>query len=100
MSPAMRSCFVEKPDLAAFTALPANVPLDQLNPEKAAMADVSRKLDLSRPDRIDDDALNRVLWHAMKGANAPYPAEFAGAHGKGLGSLHLKLNQSRDDGDE
>jgi hypothetical protein len=64
------------------------------------MADVSLKLDLSKPDRINDDALNRVLWHAMKGSDAPYPAEFAGAHGRGLGPLHLKLDRVGKDDDD
>jgi len=25
-------------------------------------------------DRIDEDALNRVLWHSIKGVGTPYPA--------------------------
>lgn len=24
--------------------------------------------------RIDEDALNRILWHSIKGENTPYPA--------------------------
>ena len=25
------------------------------------------------PDKADDDVLNRILWHAMKGYDAPFP---------------------------
>ena len=34
--------------------------------------------------------MNRVLWYAAHG-DEPYPAQFAGAHGKGLAALGLKL---------
>ena len=33
----------------------------------------------------------------MRGANAAYPAEYAGAHGKGLKSLKLKPGDDDDD---
>ena len=32
----------------------------------------------------DDDDLNRIIWHAMKGCDVPYPSEWAGFHGRGL----------------
>jgi hypothetical protein len=35
-------------------------------------------MDFSREDRAPEDALNRVLWHAIKGAHTPYPANTAG----------------------
>ncbi len=43
--------------------------------------------------------LNRPgVWLAESGTTAPYPAEFAGPHGKGLAALHLKLDKT-DPGD-
>lgn len=85
MAPTMEACFTSTPDFRAFTALPARVPLDQMNPSGSPTA-----MDFSRPDRIDDNALNRALWLAEKGS-IPYPAQFAGSHGKGLKKLGLKL---------
>ena len=41
-----------------------------------------------RPDRMDDDAMNRILWQVAMG-DAPYPGMFAGAHGRGLKGLRL-----------
>jgi len=29
--------------------------------------------DLDNYDRIDEDTFNRIIWHAMKGYNRPYP---------------------------
>jgi len=105
----MEDCFNSQPDLAPFTALPNQIPLDERNKPKAAMAPDERKLadavdamDFTRPDRLDEDQFNRLLWFAS-GNPAPYPAEFAGPHGKGLAALHLKLDRSakpKDDDDD
>jgi hypothetical protein len=39
---------------------------------------------------VDEETFNRVLWYAQKGESTPYPAAFAGPHGKGLAKLGLK----------
>jgi len=57
-------------------------------------------MDLSRPDLIDDDAFNRQLWQAAKGPNVPYPTHLAGAHGRGLEALRLKLQKDLDGDDD
>jgi hypothetical protein len=54
------------------------------------MAELSERQDFGKPDRVDDDIMNRVLWHAVKGVDVPYPAEWAGAHGRGLKGLKLR----------
>jgi len=104
MAPVMKECFTKRADLRPYTALANNIPLDQMNPPKAKAApkekeaaEQSEAMDFSEPDRVDDDLLNRILWHAMKGMDARYPAEFAGAHGKGLGKLKLKAGDGDDD---
>ncbi len=98
-SPLMTACFTDKPDLAPYQARPAGVPIDEPNPRTDALqgkarqlAEASERFDLSGPDRIDDDTMNRILWHSCMGIDAAYPAEFAGAHGKGLKRLGLKLD--------
>jgi YVTN family beta-propeller protein len=96
LAPLMTDCFTDTPDLTSYKALPVSTPLDQLNPAKdklpkkeRELAEVSERQDWSKPDRVDDDAVNRVLWHAVKGVDTPYPAEWAGAHGRGLKGLKL-----------
>jgi len=86
VAPTMEACFTLKPDFRPFTALPNWVPLDEKNPPGPVVA-----MDFSRPDRIEDDALNRILWKAAKG-DLPYPAHLAGAHGTGLKPLGLRLD--------
>mgnify|MGYP001769897848 CR=1 FL=1 len=34
----------------------------------------SARLPLDQIDQCPEDTLNRILWHAMKGPQAPYPA--------------------------
>jgi hypothetical protein len=77
----MFDCFTETPDLTPFTALPANVRLDEMNPDPAAITDAalradaekSATLDLEQMDRAPEDVLNRILWRAMRGSKVPYP---------------------------
>jgi YVTN family beta-propeller protein len=77
----MFDCFTDKPDFTPFTAVTNNVPLDQMNPDPKKISDLllrknayaSARLPLELPDRCPEDQFNRILWHAMKGSQAPYP---------------------------
>ena len=77
----MFDVFMDKPDLTPFKSVPNQVPLDDKNPDPSKIANAlmrelaeeSEKLVLDRPDAIEEGALNRILWHAMKGPDAPFP---------------------------
>ena len=53
-----------------------------MNPEPKKVSDAtlrkdalaSARLPLRLPDQCPEDLLNRILWRAMKGPQAPYPA--------------------------
>jgi hypothetical protein len=87
----MSDCFTATPDFTPFKAVPNNVPLDELNPEPKKVSDpllrkhalASAKLPLDRIDACPEDLFNRILWHAMKGSEAPYPTWAAGLGGDG-----------------
>lgn len=105
MAPIMFECFTDTPDFTPYTALPSNIDLAEgvggnasLTPTQRYWADKARQLDLSAPDRIDEDTFNRWIWHSIKG-DEPYPVAFVGAHGKGLKALGLKLAPDEDDED-
>ncbi len=78
----MFDCFAGTPDLTPFDAVPTNIPLDTMNPPKDKIADAllrrhaiqSARLNFKRIDACPEDALNRILWHAVKGSAVPYPA--------------------------
>jgi len=104
LAPVMTTCFTDKPDFTPYTALPNRVPLDELNPPLSSLtpqqrhwAEASLRLPLEKPDLAEEDLLNRILWHAVRGVDAPYPSEFAGAHGKGLAARGLVLMPEEKD---
>jgi YVTN family beta-propeller protein len=106
MAPVMTACFTDNPDLTPYQALPNRVPLDELNPPLQSLspaarywAEASLRLPLEKPDRADENLLNRIIWHAVQGVDAPYPAEFAGAHGRGLAARGLVFAPEEEEED-
>jgi YVTN family beta-propeller protein len=81
----MRHCFGTEADLASYRAVPNRIPLDEMNAALGSLtgpalhwAKKSLELDLDEADKADEDTLNRILWHSVRGYEAPYPQEFAG----------------------
>jgi YVTN family beta-propeller protein len=78
----MFDCFTEKPDFRPFEAVLNIVPLNRLNlppntiPDPVLRRDaaVSARLNFRMVDACPEDALNHILWHAVKGSVAPYPS--------------------------
>jgi hypothetical protein len=78
----MTDCFTDQPDFTPYVAEPNTIPLDRMNPAPQKVADpllrrqayASARLPLERMDQCPEDLLNRILWHAMRGSQAPYPA--------------------------
>lgn len=77
----MFACFTSQPDFTPYVAVTNNIPLDQMNPEPKAIADpllrryalASEKLPLDEVDKCPEELFNRILWHAQKGSQAPFP---------------------------
>ena len=77
----MSDCFTATPDFTPFKAVANNVPLDEMNPEPKKISDAllrkyalaSARLPLDKVDACPEDLFNRILWHAMKGSQTPYP---------------------------
>jgi YVTN family beta-propeller protein len=76
----MLDCFTNKPDYTPYNFVKNNIPLDRLNPSldnllgaQLYWAKKSLEQDLDDADRIDDDVFNRIIWHAVKGYDRPYP---------------------------
>lgn len=107
MGPLMSDCFTNTPNFAPYTAVPNNIALNEMNPgttgklkgQDRYWARLSQKMDFSKPDQVNDDVLNRIIWHSIKGKER-YPAEFAGAHGKGLKQRGLSASKARVDDDD
>ena len=84
-TPPMRSVFTNTPDYTPYTALPSNIPLNQLTQQITAR---TSKIQLAwqkqsaamfaRPQKADSqdpNLLNRAIWFATKGFNTPYPGD-------------------------
>ncbi len=76
----MDECFTEKPDFTPYKALKNNVPILELNRPLAELkgkqlywAQKSIEQNIDEVDRIDEDVFNRIIWHAVKGYDRPYP---------------------------
>jgi hypothetical protein len=74
----MWRAFTSSPDLTPYSERSESIPVTLTNTPRAYGAHASALMDFSREDRAPEDALNRVLWHAIKGAHTPYPALTAG----------------------
>ena len=77
----MRGCFRAAPDLTPYTAAKNVVPLDEMNKPLAKLsgrerywAEKSVALAFEKEDEADEDTLNRILWHAVRG-DATYPGD-------------------------
>ena len=76
----MFECFTDKLDTTPYQALPNRIPLDEMNPpveklkgQQRADAIKSMRLPLDEVDKADEDTLNRIIWHSVKGWDTPYP---------------------------
>jgi YVTN family beta-propeller protein len=96
-APLMTACFTYRPNFAPYNHKKNQVPLGKLNPKKRKVsgrarywAEKSETMDWSNPDAADEDTLNRIVWFAVHGSDADYPAELAGPHGNGLAARRLQ----------
>jgi hypothetical protein len=75
----MFSAFTSQPDFAPFTALPNQIPLDEMNPSLSGLKGLQRslalesmKIETGEADTAPADLLNRAIWHSVKGFGTPY----------------------------
>lgn len=108
-APLMTECFQQNPDYTAYNCLTPSIPINEMNPAKAAikskttarLAPLTAKMDFSKPDLIDKDALmfSEYIWSTIHG-DKPFPKAYFGAHQKGLRALGLKVDPKEEDDDD
>ncbi len=69
----MTAAFQASPDPAPYEAEKPRISLDAKNPPDAPKAAESRRMDFDEADRNDDDALNDILWRAIRTDPPPPP---------------------------
>ncbi|MSV30066.1 MAG: phosphoesterase [Bryobacterales bacterium] len=77
----MRASFSAAPDLTPYSHVTPEQDLFELNPPASALRGPARKAALASakmrwdvPDAAPSGALNKILWHSVKGWRTPYPA--------------------------
>jgi hypothetical protein len=63
--------FAATPDLTPYDPIVPAQDLNEKNAPGTKAARMSEDLDLSAPDRADDQLYNRILWMMLKGDTAP-----------------------------
>ena len=69
----MSKSFAAMPDLSGYSARPARIDLTTVNAPDAWGAAIAARMDFSDSDRVDEQTLNEILWHSIKGASVPMP---------------------------
>jgi len=70
-SHSLEDIFASAPDLSPYDAIIPTQDLNEKNPQNTAAARLSESLDLSAPDRVDDQLYNSILWLMLKGDVPP-----------------------------
>ncbi len=70
----MWRCFTSAADNTPFSAVAANVNLNDKNEKVTKSARISETLDFSKEDRIPDLVFSEVIWKAVKGEESEMPA--------------------------
>ena len=99
MAPLMTDCFVKTPDFTSYSALTPAVAINEMNPPKnklgkttAMLAPFTQRMDFSKPDMIDGDALlfSKYVWSTIYG-DRPFPTKYFAVQPKNLRALGLQL---------
>jgi hypothetical protein len=76
----MRASFQNTPDFTPYSAVKPEQSLDEVNPPLKALrgqqrsdALASARMRWDTPDAAPTERLNRIVWHAIKGWDKPYP---------------------------
>jgi sugar lactone lactonase YvrE len=70
----MRASFQASADARPFSAVGARINVAETNPLGTGTGALSARLDFSRPDAVEDQLFNRVVWAAVRGDMDPMPA--------------------------
>jgi YVTN family beta-propeller protein len=69
----MYQAFQAEANAAPFSAVPARVPLDEMNSATAFGAEASKRMNLQAADLAPEIELNDIIWRSIRGANSPMP---------------------------
>ena len=96
----MYNSFAATADPSGYSAKAAQIDLLSKNSPDAYGAAIAAKMDFSDYDRVDEQMLNRILWHSIKGEKVPMPAPVRRALAFSGGLLNFPVASDGDDDDD
>jgi YVTN family beta-propeller protein len=96
----MYDSFMATSDLSTYSARAPQIDLMTKNTVNSFGAAIAARMDFSDYDRVDEQLLNRILWHDVKGPNVPMPAPVRRALAIPQGLLTFPGATAGGDGDE
>jgi DNA-binding beta-propeller fold protein YncE len=87
----MFNVFQSTPDLRPYDLVPPQVDLGARNTAASWGSAASGRMNFSREDATDEQALNEIIWHSVRGASRPMPAPVHAA---------FVFGHSKDDDDD
>jgi hypothetical protein len=69
----MFNCFMKSPQPSVYNVIQPRTDLAAKNTAQSPGAAASARMDFDEWDEAPEDELNRILWAAVKGTDAPYP---------------------------
>jgi YVTN family beta-propeller protein len=69
----MFNCFMKSPQPSVYEVIQPRTDLAAKNTPQSPGAAASARMDFDEWDEAPEDELNRILWAAVKGTDAPYP---------------------------
>jgi DNA-binding beta-propeller fold protein YncE len=96
----MFESFTNTATLTPYQALPARIDVMTRNTDNAYGAKQSARMDWSDYDRINEDELNEILWHSIKGVDSPMPSPVRRALPMHDGRMHAPMSAHADDDDQ
>ncbi len=70
----MFNAFQAAPDLRPYDLVPPQVDLHERNTAASWGSAASDKMDFSKEDATDEQQLNQIIWHSVRGPSLPMPA--------------------------
>lgn len=103
----MTDCFQTTPNFDGYKSIAANFELNEAPAPKKKQSSLEQKwrkilatVPIERTGmktEQDEENLNRFVWHELKGWETPYPADWSGAHGRGLKKLGLVVDPDSEE---
>ncbi len=80
----MYRAFTDRSDARPYAAQPNTYPLNEINPNNAFGAELSRRMNFDELDAAPEELLNEIVWKSVKGEDSEMPRPHTNREWAGL----------------